>query len=134
LNAWAVKRDRSQRPGVSCARRTNDGGSDRQPGAGSNSRASARTNEISHQLHSSKLKFFGLVAAAPTLCKENSAHHGVTVEFDHHDMPDAISSGIPINLFSAFPRADTSSRKAMNIRPVVRPWASDLLSGVPVPK
>jgi PAS domain S-box-containing protein len=68
-------------------------------------------NAISHQLHSSKLKFFGLVAAAATLCKEISAHHDVTVEFDHHDMPATISDGVAINLFRVLQEALSNAVK-----------------------
>jgi len=75
-------------------------------------RALARhVNGISHRLHSSKLEFLGLSAAAGTFCRETSTHHGVTVEFVHDNVPAALPDGVAINLFRVLQEALSNAVK-----------------------
>jgi signal transduction histidine kinase len=62
-------------------------------------------NGISHRLHSSKLEFLGLAAAAGSFCKEISTHHDVSVEFVHEDVPARLPEDVAINLFRVLQEA-----------------------------
>ena len=68
-------------------------------------------NGISHRLHSSKLEFLGLSAAAGTFCREISTHHEVTVEFVHDNVPSTLRDGVAINLFRVLQEALSNAVK-----------------------
>lgn len=68
-------------------------------------------NAISHRLHSSKLEFLGLAAAAATFCKEVSKHHGVNVEFVHDNVPTQLGEAVAINLFRVLQEALSNAIK-----------------------
>jgi PAS domain S-box-containing protein len=66
----------------------------------------ARTLEIlkdlqalSHELHSSKLDYVGLVVATRDFCKEFSAQQKLKVGFESHDVPHVVPPDISICLF-----------------------------------
>jgi signal transduction histidine kinase len=54
---------------------------------------------LSHRLHSSKLEYLGLVAAARSFCKELSEQQNVQVEFSHSDVPHIVPNEIALCLF-----------------------------------
>jgi PAS domain S-box-containing protein len=60
---------------------------------------------ISHSLHSSKLEYLGIVAAAKSLCKEFSEQQGVVVDFRHEGIPRTVSSDISLCLFRVLQEA-----------------------------
>jgi PAS domain S-box-containing protein len=60
---------------------------------------------LSHRLHSSKLEYLGLVAAANSFCKELSEQQKVQVEFNHADMPRTIPKEISLCLFRVLQEA-----------------------------
>ena len=54
---------------------------------------------LSHRLHSSKLEYLGIVAAAGSFCKELADQHGLQVEFEHRGMPESIPAEVSLCLF-----------------------------------
>jgi signal transduction histidine kinase len=54
---------------------------------------------ISHRLHSSKLRYLGIVAAAKSFCQELSEQHNVEIDFIHADIPPAVPEEISLCLF-----------------------------------
>jgi PAS domain S-box-containing protein len=51
---------------------------------------------LSHRLHSSKLEYLGLVAAARSFCHELSKQRDVRIEFKHSDMPAVIPTEVSL--------------------------------------
>lgn len=60
---------------------------------------------LSHRLHSSKLEYLGLVAAAKSFCKELSEQHNVKIDFKHVDIPRRLSKEISLCLFRVLQEA-----------------------------
>lgn len=54
---------------------------------------------LSHQLHSSKLDYLGVVAAIRGFCKEFAKLHNVTIEFTDHDVPKHLPKDVSLCLF-----------------------------------
>jgi PAS domain S-box-containing protein len=54
---------------------------------------------LSHQLHSSKLEYLGIVAAIRGFCREFSSQHGVSVEFTEKDVPTHLPNDVSLCLF-----------------------------------
>jgi PAS domain S-box-containing protein len=54
---------------------------------------------LSHQLHSSKLDYLGIVAAIRGFCKEFSKQHEVNIEFRDRDVPEDLPKDISLCLF-----------------------------------
>ncbi len=54
---------------------------------------------LSHRLHSSKLEYLGLVAAAKSFCKELSEQQKVEIDFSHADIPRGVPKEISLCLF-----------------------------------
>ena len=54
---------------------------------------------LSHRLHSSKLEYLGLVAAAKSFCKELSEQQKVEIDFSHADIPRSVPKEISLCLF-----------------------------------
>jgi PAS domain S-box-containing protein len=66
---------------------------------------------ISHQLHSSKLDYLGMVAALKSFCEEFSKQHHVDVEFIGRDVPENLSRDISLSLFRVTQEALNNSAK-----------------------
>jgi PAS domain S-box-containing protein len=66
---------------------------------------------ISHQLHSSKLDYLGMVAALKGFCEEFSKQHHVEVEFIGRDVPENLSRDISLSLFRVTQEALNNSVK-----------------------
>jgi PAS domain S-box-containing protein len=54
---------------------------------------------LSHELHSSKLEYLGVVTALISFCREFSQQTGVQVAFTQHDFPATLPSDISLCLF-----------------------------------
>src|SRR5262249_10816062 len=54
---------------------------------------------LSHRLHSSKLEYLGLAAAARSFCQELSDQQGVNIELDCGDLAADLSQEISLCLF-----------------------------------
>jgi len=54
---------------------------------------------LSHRLHSSKLEYLGIVAAAKSFCKELSEQHKVEIDFNHTAIPGSVPKEISLCLF-----------------------------------
>jgi len=60
---------------------------------------------LSHGLHSSTLKYLGIVTAADCFCKELSEKQQVQVEFIHSDIPNSVPDNISLCLFRVLQEA-----------------------------
>lgn len=54
---------------------------------------------LSHEIHSSKLDYIGLVAAVSGFCKESSEKNRVEVEFSSKDVPGTLSKEVSLCIF-----------------------------------
>ena len=54
---------------------------------------------LSHQLHSSKLDYLGIVAAIRGFCKEFSKQHSVNIEFSDWNVPQHVPKDVSLCLF-----------------------------------
>ena len=54
---------------------------------------------LSHQLHSSKLDYLGIVAAIRGFCKEFSKQHSVSIEFSDQKLPQHLPKDVSLCLF-----------------------------------
>jgi PAS domain S-box-containing protein len=54
---------------------------------------------LSHQLHSSKLEYFGLARATASYCGELSDQHQVMIDLQSEDIPDDLSKEIALCMF-----------------------------------
>jgi PAS domain S-box-containing protein len=54
---------------------------------------------LSHQLHSPKLDYLGLAAAAASFCRELSDRHGMEIEFHSENIPKELPKEISLCLF-----------------------------------
>jgi PAS domain S-box-containing protein len=61
--------------------------------------------DISHQLHSSKLQYLGIAAAANIFCKEFSKREKLEIDFHSIDMPPAVPYDISLCLFRVLQEA-----------------------------
>ena len=66
---------------------------------------------ISHRLHTSKLEYLGLAAAAGIFCRELSGKYRVTIEYVHQDVPDDLSRDISLALFRVLQEAVSNATK-----------------------
>jgi signal transduction histidine kinase len=67
-------------------------------------------------LHSSKLEYLGLAAAAAGFCKEFSAQQGVEIAFQSEDIPEEPSEEISICLFRVLQEAVQNAAKHSHSR------------------
>jgi signal transduction histidine kinase len=54
---------------------------------------------LSHQLHSSKLDYLGIVAAIRGFCKEYAKQHQVSITFTHENLPNHLPKDVSLCLF-----------------------------------
>jgi PAS domain S-box-containing protein len=66
---------------------------------------------LSHRLHSSKLQYLGLAAAAAGFCREFSDQRGVNINFQSGDIPKELSEDISICLFRVLQEAVQNAAK-----------------------
>ena len=60
---------------------------------------------ISRRLHSSKLEYLGLTAAARSFCKELSEQQKVKIDFSHSGLPPNLSKEVSLSLFRVLQEA-----------------------------
>jgi PAS domain S-box-containing protein len=60
---------------------------------------------LSHRLHSSKLDYLGLVAAASSFCRDITQQSKVHVDFSHRDIPRALPKEVSLCLFRVLQEA-----------------------------
>ena len=61
--------------------------------------------DLSHRLHSSKLEYLGLDAAASSFCKELSKLHDVSIQFRSDGVPENLSAGVSLCLYRVLQEA-----------------------------
>jgi PAS domain S-box-containing protein len=60
---------------------------------------------ISHQLHSSKLEYLGIAASAKIFCREFSEHEHLEIDFQSVDIPSSVPDNISLCLFRVLQEA-----------------------------
>ena len=71
---------------------------------------------LSHRLHSSKLEYLGLVAAAKGFCRELSEQHQVEIDFRDMAMPRSVPKEISLCLFRVLQEALQNAMKYSGVR------------------
>jgi PAS domain S-box-containing protein len=71
---------------------------------------------LSHQLHSSKLDYLGIVAAVRGFCREFSEQHEVSIEFTNRDVPRELPKDISLCLFRVTQEALHNAVKYSGVR------------------
>lgn len=80
---------------------------------------------LSHQLHSSKLEYLGLVAAIKIFCKEFAARQNMQIDFRSHDVPGMLRYEVSLCLFRVLQESLQNSAKHSGARNVeAHLWAS----------
>jgi len=86
------------------------------------------TNDVqllSHELHSSKLEYLGIVGATKNFCKEFSEHHKVEIDFQSHDLATGLPRELSLSLFRVLQEALRNATKHSGIKRFeVRLWGS----------
>ena len=71
---------------------------------------------LSHRLHSSKLDYLGIAAAAQSFCEELSAQHQIQIDFSHSDIPRKLPTEISLCLFRVLQEALQNALKHSGVR------------------
>ncbi len=71
---------------------------------------------LSHRLHSSKLEYLGLVAAARSFCKELSEQQKVEIDFSHANIPRSVPKEISLCLFRVLQETLQNAVKHSGVR------------------
>ena len=71
---------------------------------------------LSHRLHSSKLEYLGLVAAAKSFCKELSEQQKVEIDFRHTAIPRSVPKEISLCLFRVLQETLQNAVKHSGVR------------------
>jgi PAS domain S-box-containing protein len=71
---------------------------------------------LSHRLHSSKLEYLGLVAAAKSFCNELSEQHKVEIDFSHTAIPRSVPKEISLCLFRVLQETLQNAVKHSGVR------------------
>jgi signal transduction histidine kinase len=66
---------------------------------------------LSHDLHSSKLEYLGLAAAAASFCREVSNQRGVEIDFHSENIPKDLPKEIELSLFRVLQEAIQNATK-----------------------
>src|SRR6266403_2193771 len=86
------------------------------------------TNDVqllSHELHSSKLDYLGIVAATKNFCKEFSERQKVEIDFQNHDLPPALPTELSLSLFRVLQEALRNATRHSGVKRFeVRLWGS----------
>jgi PAS domain S-box-containing protein len=73
-------------------------------------------HQLSHRLHSSRLDYLGLAAAANGFCKEVAEQNRVEVQFRHTDVPPTLPKEISLCLFRVLQEALSNAVKHSGVR------------------
>jgi len=80
---------------------------------------------LSHELHSSKLEYLGLVAAMRSFCQEFGEKQSVEIDFQSDDVPSPLPNDVPLCLFRVLQEALRNSTKHSGVQHFeVRSWAT----------
>ena len=80
---------------------------------------------LSHELHSSKLEYLGIVEAAKNFCKEFSERQKVEIDFQSHDLPTGLPTELSLTLFRVLQEALHNAAKHSGVKRFeVRLWGS----------
>ena len=80
---------------------------------------------LSHELHSSKLDYLGIVGATKNFCKEVSERQKVEIDFQSHDLPTALPTDLSLSLFRILQEALRNATKHSGVKHYeVRLWGS----------
>jgi signal transduction histidine kinase len=80
---------------------------------------------LSHQLHSSKLEYLGLVEAIKIFCKEFAERQNVQIDFNSRDVPGRLRYEVSLCLFRVLQESLQNSAKHSGARNLdVHLWAS----------
>jgi PAS domain S-box-containing protein len=80
---------------------------------------------LSHELHSSKLEYLGIVGATKNFCKEFSEHQKVKIDFQSHDLPAGLPRELSLSLFRVLQEALRNAAKHSGVKRFeVRLWGS----------
>jgi len=71
---------------------------------------------LSHELHSSKLDYLGIVAALKSFCRDTSQQQNVNVEFTDQDVPNAVPRNVSLCLFRVTQEAVHNAVKYSGVR------------------
>jgi len=71
---------------------------------------------LSHRLHSSKLEYLGITAAAKSFCRELCEQHKVHIDFSHSDIQHNLPKEIALCLFRVLQEALQNSLKHSGVR------------------
>ena len=86
------------------------------------------TNDVqllSHELHSSKLEYLGVVGAIKSFCQEFGEHQRLEIDFQSHDIPAAFPTDLSISLFRVVQEALRNATKHSGVRHFeVRLWGA----------
>jgi PAS domain S-box-containing protein len=86
------------------------------------------TNDVqslSHELHSSKLEYLGIVGAAKSFCKEFGERQKLEIDFQSHDLPTALPNELSLSLFRVLQEALRNATKHSGVKRFeVRLWGS----------
>jgi signal transduction histidine kinase len=66
---------------------------------------------LSHELHSSKLEYLGIVAAMTSFCQEFGEQQKVEIDFKSHDLPTPLPVEISLSLFRVLQEALQNAAK-----------------------
>jgi len=66
---------------------------------------------LSHELHSSKLEYLGLVAAIKIFSKEFAERHNIQIDFESHDVPRTLRHEVSLCLFRVLQESLQNSAK-----------------------
>jgi signal transduction histidine kinase len=81
------------------------------------SELSTDVQALSHELHSSKLEYLGVVVAMRSFCKELGEHQKMEIEFKTHDLPNPLpSSEVSLCLFRVLQEALHNAAKHSGVR------------------
>jgi PAS domain S-box-containing protein len=80
---------------------------------------------LSHELHSSKLEYLGIVGAARNFCKEVSERQKVEIDFRSHDLSPALPTNVSLSLFRVLQEALRNATMHSGVKRFeVRLWGS----------
>jgi len=80
---------------------------------------------LSHELHSSKLEYLGIVGAIKSFCKEYGERQRLGIDFKSHDLPAAIPRELSLSLFRVLQEALRNATKHSGVKSFeVRLWGT----------
>ncbi len=89
------------------------------------SEIAANIQSLSHELHSSKLQYLGMVAAMRAFCNEFGEQQKVEIDFGTHDLPSPLPQTVSLCLFRVLQEALHNSAKHSSVRHFeVRLWGT----------